>query len=65
MNRSLRQKSVLPDMHNDMSKETKEQILARLRRRYITAGLEHKSKLLDQAVELLGYPKGTIGRSFA
>ena len=55
MNRSLRQKSVLPDMHNDMSKETKEQILARLRRRYITAGVEHKSKLLDQAVELLGY----------
>jgi hypothetical protein len=42
-------------MHNEMSKETKEQILARLRRRYITAGLEHKSKLLDQAVELLGY----------
>jgi len=42
-------------MHNDMSKETKEQILGRLRRRYLTAGLEHKSKLLDQAVELLGY----------
>jgi hypothetical protein len=42
-------------MHNDMSKETKEQILARLRRRYLTAGLEHKGKLLDQAVELLGY----------
>jgi hypothetical protein len=42
-------------MHNDMSKETKEQILARLRRRYVTAGLEHKGKLLDQAVELLGY----------
>lgn len=38
-----------------MSKETKEQILGRLRRRYLTAGLEHKSKLLDQAVELLGY----------
>jgi hypothetical protein len=42
-------------MHNDMSKETKEQILARLRRRYRTAGAPHKSKLLDQAVELLGY----------
>jgi hypothetical protein len=42
-------------MHDDMSKETKEQILRRLRRRYITAGLEHKKKLLDQAVELLGY----------
>ena len=42
-------------MHNDMSTETKEQILIRLRRRYATAGMEHKSKLLDQAVELLGY----------
>lgn len=55
LNRSLRQKSVLPDMHNDMSKETKEQILGRLRRRYASAGSEHKGKLLDQAVELLGY----------
>jgi hypothetical protein len=42
-------------MHNDMSKETREQILARLRRRYVTAGPQHKKKLLDQAVELLGY----------
>jgi hypothetical protein len=55
MNRSLCQKSVLPDMHNDMSKETKEEVLARLRRRYAAAGVEHKGKLLDQAVELLGY----------
>jgi len=42
-------------MHSDMSKETKEQILARLRRRYRSAGAAHKRKLLDQAVELLGY----------
>jgi hypothetical protein len=42
-------------MHDDMSTETKEQVLARLRWRYATAGLEHKGKLLDQAVELLGY----------
>src|SRR5215467_1499489 len=42
-------------MHNDMSKETKEQVLVRLKRRYATAGQEHKGKLLDQAVELLGY----------
>ncbi len=42
-------------MHSDMSKETKDQILSRLRRRYTTAGAQHKSKLLDQAVELLGY----------
>src|SRR5678816_3287237 len=46
---------MLPDMHNEMSKETKEEVLARLRRRYATAGAEHKGKLLDQAVEVLGY----------
>jgi len=45
VNRSLCQKSVLPDMHNDMSKEAKEQILTRLRRRCITAGLEHKEQV--------------------
>ncbi|HWH68960.1 MAG TPA: hypothetical protein VNT26_06220, partial [Candidatus Sulfotelmatobacter sp.] len=38
-----------------MSKETKQEVLARLRRRYATAGAPHKAKLLDQAVELLGY----------
>jgi hypothetical protein len=42
-------------MHSDMSKETKDQVLVRLRRRYVTAGTSHKAKLLDQAVELLGY----------
>ena len=48
-------------MHSDMSTETKEQVLARLRWRYATAGGEHKSKLPDQAVELLGYhPKAAI-----
>jgi len=38
-----------------MSTETKAQVLIRLRRRYVTAGTEHKTKLLDQAVERLGY----------
>jgi hypothetical protein len=42
-------------MHNDMSTETKVQVLARLRRRYAAAGPKHKTQLLDQAVELLGY----------
>jgi hypothetical protein len=42
-------------MHDDMSTETKTEVLARLRRRYATAGPSHKTKLLDQAVELLGY----------
>lgn len=42
-------------MHNEMSKETRDEVLARMRRRYVRAGAEHKRKLLDQAVELLGY----------
>lgn len=46
---------MLPGMHNEMSKETKEQLLSRLRRRYVTAGPAFKSKLLDQAIEYLGY----------
>jgi hypothetical protein len=41
-------------MHSDMSQQTKQEVLARLRRRYSTAGREHKVKLLNQAVELLG-----------
>jgi hypothetical protein len=42
-------------MHTDMSTETKQEVLVRLRRRYATAGREHRARLLDQAVELLGY----------
>ena len=38
-----------------MSKQTKDEVLIQLRRRYVTAGIEHKSKLINQAVELLGY----------
>jgi hypothetical protein len=42
-------------MDKGMSQSTKKELLAKLRRRYRGAGLEHKSKLLDQAQELLGY----------
>src|SRR3974377_1477864 len=38
-------------MHSDMSKETKDQVLARLRRRYATPNMLHK------AVELRGSPR--------
>ena len=38
-----------------MSKRTRVEVLRKLRRRYETAGAEHKRKLLDQAQELLGY----------
>jgi hypothetical protein len=42
-------------MDKNMSQPTRKQVLEKLRRRYKTAGLEHKTKLLDQAVQLLGY----------
>lgn len=38
-----------------MNRSTRSQVLEKLRRRYKTAGGEHKRKLLDQAVQLLGY----------
>jgi hypothetical protein len=38
-----------------MSKETKTEVLVRLRRRHAMAGARHKSQRPDQAVELLGY----------
>lgn len=55
MNRSLRQKSVLPDVDNDMSQKTRKEVLGKLRRQYAKAGPEFKRQLLDQAVEILGY----------
>ncbi len=38
-----------------MSQWTRVEVLKKLRRRYESAGAEHKRKLLDQAQELLGY----------
>lgn len=52
-------------MHSDMSTETKDQVLARLRRRYTSAGSLHKGKLLDQAVELLGYHRKAAIRALS
>lgn len=45
-----------------MSHTTRKEILQRLRRRYRTAGAEHKRKLLDQAQELLGYHRKSAVR---
>lgn len=38
-----------------MSTQTKNEVMSKLRRRYLTAGRVHKKKLIDQAVALLGY----------
>ena len=53
----MRQKSLLPSrqMESGMSTQTKNEVMSKLRRRYLTAGREHKRKLIDEAVELLGY----------
>ena len=46
-----------------MSKQTREEVLQRLRRRYEHAGAEHKRTLLDQAQELLGYHRKSAIRA--
>src|SRR2546426_5821099 len=44
-------------MDKTMSQPTRIEVLKKLRRRYQSAGAEHKGKLLDQAQELLGYQR--------
>src|ERR1035437_4220824 len=62
---TLRQKSGYRGrMDKTMSKLTREEILMKLRRRYATAGPEHKRKLLDQAQELLGYHRKAAIRAW-
>jgi hypothetical protein len=49
-------------MDETMSQSTRKEVLTKLRRRYQGAGIEHKTKLLDQAQQLLGYHrKAAIG----
>ena len=38
-----------------MSKITRQEVLAKKRDRYGRAGKEHKSKIIDELVELFGY----------
>ena len=52
MNRSLRQKSGLPDRHNDLRQKPEHAVLARLRRSHVKARAGFKRQLLDQAVAL-------------
>ena len=42
-------------MDKNMSQRTRTEVLEKLRRRYENAGAEHQRKLIDQAVQLLGY----------
>jgi hypothetical protein len=50
-------------MDKTMSQQTRKEILERLRRRYRSAGPEHKRKLLDQAQDLLGYHRKSAVRA--
>lgn len=51
---SLPQKWCYQEMDIIMSAQTKREVLAKLRDRYSRAGKEHKTKLLDQVVDLFG-----------
>src|SRR5260221_14501833 len=50
-------------MDKAMSQLTRTEVLKKLRRRYESAGQEHKRKLLDQAQELLGYHRKSAIRA--
>jgi hypothetical protein len=50
-------------MDANMSQNTKNEVLKKLRWRYAGAGLEHKQKLLDEAVQLLGYHRKSAIRA--
>jgi hypothetical protein len=50
-------------MDKTMSQTTRTEVLQKLRRRYESAGLEHKGKLLDQAQALLGYHRKSAIRA--
>ncbi len=46
-----------------MSRQTKEEVLIQVRRRYVSAGREHKRKLITQAMEMLGYHRKSAIRA--
>jgi hypothetical protein len=48
-----------------MSSGTRQEVLVKLRRRYQGAGAEHRRKLIDQAVELLGYHRKSAIRALS
>src|SRR6266446_1516997 len=50
-------------MDKTMSQRTRVEVLTKLRRRYRSAGAQHKRKLLDQAQELLGYHRKSAIRA--
>ena len=54
---------VTRQMDAKMSQNTKYEVLEKLRWRYATAGPEHRRKLIDQAVEVMGYHRKSAIRA--
>lgn len=44
-----------PEMDANMSVQTRQEVMVKLRSRYVRAGLQHRIKLIDQAVQVMGY----------
>ena len=42
-------------MHPNMSQTTRQEVLAKKRDRYARAGKEHKTKIINELIELFGY----------
>ena len=61
--RCAKSRVTVAGMDKDMNRTTRMEVLEKLRRRYKTAGAEHKGKLLDQAVQLLGYHRKSAIRA--
>ena len=61
--RCARSRVTVVGMDKDMNQTTRKEVLEKLRRRYRSAGAEHKRQLLDQAVQLLGYHRKSAIRS--
>lgn len=52
-------------MANSMGLGTRQEVLAKLRRRYAVAGRIHRKKLIDQGAGLLGYHRKSAIRALA
>jgi hypothetical protein len=50
-------------MDAKMSEKTKSELMAKLRMRYVNAGNEYRRKLIDQAVEIMGFHRKSAIRS--
>jgi hypothetical protein len=50
-------------MHTEMNQTTRQQVLARLRHFYKSAGPKHKSKLIQEAIDVLGYHRKSAIRA--